>query len=184
MLYTGKPEKLIHARKKVGVIEAGDAAIAPGFDLDCKYIIHAVGTPWKVGKYKEKEVLASCYKKSLALASKYKCDSIAFPLMATGNYGFPKSVALQIAVQEINTFLMENEMQIYLVVYGKEEFELSEKLFKSVNSFIDDNYIENVISDEYDLYEFEQDIRIIRHEPVFESGRKISVTTLILTHQV
>lgn len=150
-IYQKAGNELIRARKKIGVIETGDVAITPGFDLDCKYIIHAVGTSWGNGKHNEKAILASCYRKSLALAKEYNCESIAFPLMATGNYGFPKPVALQIAVQEISAFLMENEMQIYLVVFGKEEFKLSEKLFKSVNSYIDENYIEDAISDEYDI---------------------------------
>lgn len=83
------------------------------------------------------------------MAKEHECESIAFPLIATGNYGFPKPLALQIAVREISTFLLENEMQVYLVVFGKEAFALSEKLFKSVNSYIDENYIRSKKLDEY-----------------------------------
>lgn len=83
------------------------------------------------------------------MAKEHECESIAFPLIATGNYGFPKPLALQIAVREISTFLLENEMQVYLVVFGREAFALSEKLFKSVNSYIDENYIRSKKLDEY-----------------------------------
>ena len=141
--------KLLMARQEVGCINFGDAAITPAFGLDAKYVIHTVGPIWENGKRGEEQILSSCYRKSLALAKEYECESIAFPLIATGNYCFPKPLALKIAVREISTFLLENEMQIYLVVFGKEEFRLSEKLFKSVSSYIDENYIYNQTLDEY-----------------------------------
>lgn len=141
--------KLLEARKKIGCIDFGDAAITPGFELDAKYVIHTVGPIWEDGKHHEEDILSSCYKKSLKLAKKYGCESIAFPLISTGNYGFPKPLALQIAIREISTFLMENELQIYLVVFCKEAFALSEKLFKSVSSYIDENYIRSKTIDEY-----------------------------------
>ena len=140
---------LLAARQKIGRITVGDAVITPGFGLDAKYVIHTVGPIWQDGKQGEEEILSACYRKSLALAKEYKCESIAFPLLATGNYGFPKPLALQIAVREISVFLLENEMQVYLVVFGKEAFALSEKLFKSVSSYIDDNYIQSKTLDEY-----------------------------------
>lgn len=141
--------ELLEARKKIGCIDFGDAAITPAFNLNAKYVIHTVGPVWEDGNHQEERILSSCYRKSLALAKENGCESIAFPLIATGNYGFPKSLALQIAVREISAFLLENEIQIYLVVFGKESFELSEKLFKSVSSFIDENYISEKIFDEY-----------------------------------
>ena len=141
--------KLLEARKQIGCIDFGDAAITPGFDLDAKYVIHTVGPIWQDGNHREEQILASCYRKSLELAKNHECESIAFPLIATGNYGFPKPLALQIAVREISAFLLENEMQIYLVVFGREAFALSEKLFKSVSSYIDENYIRSKTFDEY-----------------------------------
>ena len=141
--------ELLAARQKIGCIDSGDAVITPGFNLDAKYVIHTVGPIWEDGNHGEEQILSSCYRKSLALAKEHECESIAFPLIATGNYGFPKPLALQIAVREISTFLLENEMQIYLVVFGKEAFALSEKLFKSVSSYIDENYIRNKTLDEY-----------------------------------
>lgn len=141
--------KLLEARKKIGCIDFGDAAVTPGFDMDAGYIIHTVGPVWKGGSHGEEQILSSCYRKSLALAREYKCESVAFPLIATGNYGFPKPLALQIAINEISTFLLDNEMQVYLVVFEKEAFALSEKLFKSVSSYIDENYIYSKTIDEY-----------------------------------
>lgn len=141
--------ELLLARQKIGRIEFGDAVITPGFKLDAKYVIHTVGPIWEDGNHKEEQILSSCYRKSLALAKEHECESIAFPLIATGNYGFPKPLALQIAVREISAFLLKNEMQIYLVVFGKEAFALSEKLFKSVSSYIDENYIRSKTLDEY-----------------------------------
>lgn len=141
--------ELLTARQKIGCIEFGDAVITPEFGLDAKYVIHTVGPIWEDGNHGEEQILSSCYRKSLALAKEHECETIAFPLIATGNYGFPKPLALQIAVREISTFLLENEIQIYLVVFGKETFALSEKLFKSVSSYIDENYIRSKTLDEY-----------------------------------
>ena len=151
--------QLLAARQKIGHIAFGDAAITPGFGLDARYVIHTVGPVWVDGRQGEEQLLASCYRKSLALAKETRCESIAFPLISTGNYGFPKPLALQIAVREISTFLLENEMQIYLVVFGKEAFALSEKLFKSVSSYIDENYIRSKTADEYGAQTGESEVR-------------------------
>lgn len=151
--------ELLAARQKIGRIAFGDAAITPGFGLEAQYVIHTVGPVWVDGHQGEEQLLASCYRKSLALAKKTGCESIAFPLISTGNYGFPKPLALQIAVREISTFLLENEMQIYLVVFGKEAFALSEKLFKSVSSYIDENYIRSKTADEYGVRAGESEVR-------------------------
>lgn len=141
--------KLLAARKKIGSIAFGEAVITPGYGMDAKYVIHTVGPVWVDGNHQEEQVLASCYRNSLKLAKEQGCESIAFPLIATGNYGFPKALALQIAVREISAFLLENEMQVYLVVFGREAFVLSEKLFQSVSSYIDENYIHDKTLDEY-----------------------------------
>lgn len=143
-------KKLLSARQEIGDIDFGDAVITPGFDLDAKYVIHTAGPLWEGGNHGESEILASCYRKSLNLAKVYQCQSIAFPLISTGNYGFLKSLALQIAIQEISTFLLENDMQVYLVVFENESFVLSEKLFNSVSSYIDENYVYSKTIDEYD----------------------------------
>lgn len=141
--------RLLLARKEIGNIAVGEAAITPAFDLDANYVIHTAGPIWKDGRSGEEELLASCFRNSLDIAKKKACESIAFPLISTGSYGFPKPLALQIAVREISSFLMENEMQVYLVVFEKQSFELSEKLFKSVSSYIDANYVSDKMNLEY-----------------------------------
>ena len=145
--------------RALGGCSAGSAKITGAYRLPCRYVIHTVGPVWVDGHQGEEQLLASCYRKSLALAKKTGCESIAFPLISTGNYGFPKPLALQIAVREISTFLLENEMQIYLVVFGKEAFALSEKLFKSVSSYIDENYIRSKTADEYGAQAGESEVR-------------------------
>lgn len=141
--------KLLRARKKIGAIKTGDAVITPGFRLDAKFVIHTAGPIWQGGAYDEENLLASCYRASLQLAKQHHCESIAFPLLSAGTYGFPKSLALQIAIREFSSFLMENEMQVYLVVFDRDAFVLSEKLFASVSSYIDENYVRAKIADEY-----------------------------------
>lgn len=141
--------RLLLARKEIGNIAVGEAAITPAFDLDANYVIHTAGPIWKDGRSGEEDLLTSCFRNSLGIAKKKACESIAFPLISTGSYGFPKPLALQIAVREISSFLMENEMQVYLVVFEKQSFELSEKLFKSVSSYIDANYVSDKMNLEY-----------------------------------
>ena len=132
--------RLLQARQKIGGIPRGQAAITPAYDLPAKYVIHTVGPVWTDGTQNEEALLRSCYDNSLALALQYRCRSVAFPLISTGNYGFPKDKALQIAIAAFSAFLTEHEMQIYLVVFDNAAFRLSEQLFDRVASYIDDNY--------------------------------------------
>ena len=125
-----------------GGCKTGEAVLTKGYKLPAKYIIHTVGPIWEDGKHKEEELLYNCYQNSLKIAMDKGCKSIAFPLIASGIYGYPKEEALKIAVSSIQDFLSHNEMMIYLVVYDKKAFILSEKLFSSVEKFIDDNYVE------------------------------------------
>lgn len=134
--------KLLATRQKIGDIACGHAAITPAFDLQAKFVIHTVGPIWRDGNHGEAGQLYNCYMNSLNLARENHCNSIAFPLIATGNYGFPKEKALQIAINAFSSFLMEHEMQIYLVVFDRASFRLSEKLFQSVASYIDENYVD------------------------------------------
>ena len=143
--------KLLEARQKIGNIRVGDAAITPGFDLNAKYVIHAVGPVWLDGSHEEEKLLLACYQKALKLAKQYRCQSVAFPLISAGNHGFPKPLALQIAMNAISEFLLKNEMQVYLVVFSRDAFQLSEKLFQGVSSFIDENYIREKTLQQYGL---------------------------------
>ncbi|MBQ6469876.1 MAG: macro domain-containing protein [Lachnospiraceae bacterium] len=144
-------EKLLAERKKIGPIPRGEVAVTPAFDLPAKYIIHTVGPVWEDGTHKELEQLASCYRKSLLIAKQLGCESIAFPLISTGVYGFPKDRALAVALETIADFLddNDNEMEITLVVFDKRAFDLSAALTADVSQFIDDHYVEQKHEEEY-----------------------------------
>lgn len=136
--------ELLEARRKIGNIQPGCAVITPAFSLDAKYVIHTVGPRWEGGNRDEERVLRSCYINSLELALQAGCQSIAFPLIATGHFGFPKDRALQIAISVFTRFLTEYDLQIWLVVFDRGSFKLSEKLFSHVASFIDAHYADTV----------------------------------------
>ncbi len=132
---------LLIARKEIGIIQPGTAAITPAFDLDAEFVIHAATPTWVDGLHGEVELLRQAYHACLNLAVNHNCDSVAFPLLASGNHGFPKSKALQVAIGAFSEFLMEHEIQIYLVVFGKDSLKLSEKLVQNVRCYIDENYV-------------------------------------------
>lgn len=129
----------------------GDVEITAGYGLDARFVLHAVSPIWQGGNHSEEYLLRQCYDKALLLALEHGCESIAFPLLSAGNHGFPKPLALQIAINAFSSFLMEHEMQIYLVVFSSNAFELSEKLFHSVSSYIDETYIRDKTLDEYGI---------------------------------
>lgn len=141
--------ELLAERKKIGVIMPGEAVYTPAFGLDAKYIIHTVGPVWQGGDHGEYETLAACYRHSLLRANYLGCKSIAFPMISTGVYGFPKDKALRIALDEIADFLMLSEMEVILVVFDKTAFDLSSSLIEGVRQFIDDNYVEEKHVEEY-----------------------------------
>ena len=134
-------EDLLKEREKIGEIKEGQAAATKAFALDAKYIIHTVGPVWIDGEHGERDAVRSCYENSLKTAKELGCESIAFPLIATGSYGFPKAEALQIAISVFSEFLAENEMQITLVVFDEKSFVLSGKIFSDVDAYIDENYV-------------------------------------------
>ena len=143
-------EQLFEKRKEIGEIVPGDVAYTPGFDLGAKYIFHTVGPSWIDGEHNERDILRTCYKKSLELAASLEVKSIAFPLIATGVYGFPKDEALSIALSEIQTFLLSHdEMKIILVVFDRKSFVLSEERFGGLEAYIDEHYVGEQIKREY-----------------------------------
>ncbi len=127
---------------KLAPIKTGSAAITPGFSLDAKFIIHAAGPiycQWSPSK--NKELLYSAYWESLNLAYEHKCSSVAFPLISSGVYGYPKDEALQTATNAIRNFLRLHDMDVYLAVFDKAAFQISKNLTGSVESYIDENYV-------------------------------------------
>lgn len=142
-------EQLLVERQKIGEIARGNVAVTPAFDLQAKYIIHTVGPKWIDGENGEFTTLENCYKNSLDKAVELGCKSIAFPLISTGVYGFPKDKALQIAVSVFSRFLMEYEMQITLVVFDKTAFQLSSNLVGEVDAYIDSHYVKKKYASEY-----------------------------------
>ena len=122
--------------------ETGNAKITKGYRLPCKYVIHAVGPRWRDGKHREQELLESCYRTSLNLAKENGCQSVAFPLISSGIYGYPKDQALKVAVDTISTFLLENEMMVYMVIFDRKAYQISGKLFADIAAYIDDRYVE------------------------------------------
>ena len=142
-------KQLLAERQKIGKIARGDVAVTGAYQLQAKYIVHTVGPVWEDGKQHEFDILESCYRKSLQKAVELKCESIAFPLISTGVYGFPKDKALQIAVSVFSEFLTENEMQIILVVFDKKSFQLSGQIVGEIDSYIDANYVRESHRKEY-----------------------------------
>ena len=142
-------EQLLAERQKIGFLKEGEASITPGFALPAKYIIHAVSPLYKGGESGEEEKLRSCYKKSLQLAKENNCKSVAFPLVSTGSFGYPKEEGLGIAVDEIGRFLLWNDMLVYLVVFDEESTKLGRKLSPALEAYIDRNYVEEKQEEEY-----------------------------------
>ncbi len=127
---------------KLGGCKVGQAKITGGYNLSCKYVIHTVGPKWHGGTNGERELLESCYRESLRLALEHDCQSVVFPLISSGIYGYPKDQALKVAVDCITEFLIEHDMLVYIVVFDKSSFKISEKLFTDIAAFIDDKYVD------------------------------------------
>ena len=142
-------EELLEARSKIGVLDEGDVAITDAFQLPSKYIIHAVSPRFHDGKSGEESKLRDCYRKSLHLAVEYKCKSIAFPLISTGNFGYPKEDGMRIALDEINTFLMNQDLMVYLVVFDPVATQLGKNLYPDLDEYIDQNYVSDKEEEEY-----------------------------------
>jgi O-acetyl-ADP-ribose deacetylase len=145
-------QKLQEECHSIGMCHVGEAVITSGYSLPAKYIIHTVGPIWNGGSSKEANLLHNCYRNSLALAWQKKCKSIAFPLISSGIYGYPKDQALHVAISAIGEFLLNHDMMIYLVVYDKKSYVLSEKLFTAIEKYIDDNYVEEHLNYESRIY--------------------------------
>lgn len=169
--------KLLEECLTLGGCEVGQAKITKGYKLPAKYVIHTVGPFWNDGKRGEEKLLKDCYRNSLSLAREYKLESIAFPLISSGAFGYPKDKALKTAISVIGDFLLENEMTVFLVVYDRAAFMLSEKLFSRINQYIDDNYIEDNPYNERERYEENRKIREVYLESpvIFVDGESTPI---------
>lgn len=140
--------RLDEACRSLGGCRPGQAKLTGGYDLPCKYVIHTVGPHWLSKLDQKRKILESCYWESLKLAAEQGCETVAFPLIATGTLGFPKDQALQIAISEISRFLLTRDMLVWLVVYDRDSFQISKKLIDDVTEYIDECYVEAYYVDE------------------------------------
>ena len=138
----GHDELLQYRKENIGPVPEGEVFITPGFQLPAKYIIHAVSPLFIDGDSGEEEKLRSCYRKSLQLAKENQIRSIAFPLISTGSFGYPLEEGIRIAADEINAFLLANDMLVYIVVFGRRATSLGTKLYPDLEEYIDQNYVE------------------------------------------
>ena len=145
----GYDELLKYREDNIGFVAEGGAFITPGFKLKAKYIIHAVSPLYMGGDQGEEEKLRSCYRKSLQIAKENGIKSISFPLISTGGFGYPKEEGMRIAVDEINAFLLSNEMDIFLVVFDTKATQLGEKIYPGLEAYIDHNYVKEAREEEY-----------------------------------
>lgn len=134
--------ELLQECRTLGGCRTGEARITGAYRLPCRYIIHTVGPVWNGGRCGEREHLASCYRTSLALAKEHDCETVAFPLISSGIFGYPKDQALRVAVDAISEFLAENDMTVYIVIFDRAAYATGNKLFADIAAYIDDHYVD------------------------------------------
>lgn len=147
----GYDELLNYRKENIGFVKEGNVFITPGFSLQAKYIIHAVSPVFRGGNQREEAKLRSCYRKSLQLAKENGIKSISFPLISTGAFGYPKEEGIRVAVDEINAFLLNNVMEIFLVVFDTKATQLARKIYPDLEAYIDQNYVEEIREYEYGI---------------------------------
>ena len=135
--------QLLEECKTLGGCATGSAKITKGYNLKAKYVIHTVGPVWQGGKMGEKQRLENCYISSMDLAKEHSCESIAFPLISSGVYGYPKDKAFDVATKTISYWLENNEydIDVYMVLFDKAAYTISRSLYNDIESYIDDNYV-------------------------------------------
>lgn len=169
----GYEKLLAYREEKIGPVPEGEVFLTPGFDLPAEYIIHAVSPFYQGGENGEEEKLRACYRKALALAKENGIRSIAFPLISTGGFGYPKEEGMRIAVDEIHAFLLHDEMQVFLVVFDEKAKSLGARIFPELEEYIDRNYVEEKREEEYGgMYYAAGEESFDREEESFESPRK------------
>ena len=134
--------ELLQECRTLGGCKTGDAKITKAYRLPCRYVIHTVGPVWNGGSHGERKQLFSCYRTSLALAKEHNCETVAFPLISSGIFGYPKDQALRVAVDTIGEFLLHNDMTVYLVIFDRAAYQIGNKLFADIAAYIDDHYVD------------------------------------------
>ena len=133
--------ELLEECRTLGGCKTGQAKITKGYRLPAKYVIHTVGPIWRGGGYGERELLISAYRSSLELALAHQCESVAFPLISSGVYGYPKDQALKVAVDTIGEFLLTWDMTVYLVIFDRASYTICRKLFADIAAYVDGRYV-------------------------------------------
>lgn len=128
--------------RKLGGCKTGEAKITGAYDLPCKYVIHTVGPVWHGGTQGEPALLQSCFERSLALAAEYGCESVAFPLIAAGTYGYPRDAVMETALRVFRAFLEDHDMTITLVIFDRESFLKASDRFGEIRSYIAQHYVD------------------------------------------
>lgn len=142
-------DELLALRREIGSVPEGEAFITPGLNLKARYIIHAVSPCYGDGKSGEEEKLRSCYRRSLEIARENGLKTIAFPLISAGSYGYPRNEAMRVALDEINGFLLECSMDVFMVLFEKESVGIADGITSDLKSYIDDHYVSNAVFHEY-----------------------------------
>ena len=173
------PELLAECRT-LGGCRTGDAKLTKGYHLPCRYVIHTVGPVWQGGGHDERELLSSCYRKSLHLALEHGCESVAFPLISAGAYGYPKDLALRVAMDTIGEFLMEHDMTVYLVVFTRADFQIGSKLFSDIAEYIDDHYVDDITSRNYWAHRSASDFAPMERERDFSVKYAMSAPSFVV----
>ncbi len=140
--------KLLEACKKLGGCAVGEAKITKAYDLPARYVIHTVGPIWQGGTHGEEELLSRCYTASLELAVKHRCESVVFPLISSGAYGYPKEQALKVATRAIRSFLESHEMKVTLAVYDRASYAISREMFEDIRAYIADSSVPDLREEE------------------------------------
>lgn len=160
------PELLAECRTLHGC-KTGQAKITKGYRLPAKFVIHTVGPVWEGGNYGERDLLVSAYRSSLELALEHRCETVAFPLISSGVFGYPKDQALKVAVDTIGDFLLQHDMTVYLVIFDKAAYTIGGKLFSDIAAYIDDRYVEE--HTDSDVEQRRRRLRILASAPMPEA---------------